>query len=343
MQYAQTAYSMPFAVRIVAWAFLLVYLFVRALFSHHMVYKYRTLNKKIMEKEILDKYIKAGRIAAQVRDYAQLLVKKDALVVDIAEEIEKKIFDLGGRSAFPVNISINNMAAHYHPVLNDKLTIKEEDYVKIDVGVHVDGYIGDTASTIRVDCKDDLIICSEKMLENAIKIIRTGITIGEIGEVIENTAKEFGFNPIRNLTGHSLGHYDVHAGLTLPNVKNDSKYQLREDDVIAIEPFCTSGNGLVKDSGSPLIFRWINDRPTRMTESRKILEMARDRFERLPFAKRWIQKEFSPIKVELSLKELTAANALYGYQPLREVSGKPVAQSEHTLIIRDKPIVTTLL
>jgi methionyl aminopeptidase len=295
-----------------------------------------------MEKEILDKYIKAGKIAAQVRDYGCGLVKSNALVVEIAEKIDKKIFDLGAKPAFPVNISINDMAAHYHPVLNDKLAIKEEDYVKIDVGVHVDGYIGDTASTVRVAGKDELIICSEKMLENAIKIITVGTTISEIGEVIEKTAKEFGFNPIRNLSGHSLGHYDVHAGLTVPNIKNDSKYQLREDEIIAIEPFCTAGNGLVKDSGLPLIFRWVNDRPTRLIEGRKILEMARDKYERLPFAKRWVQKEFSSLKVELSLKELESSNALYGYEPLREVSGKPVAQSEHTLIIKEKPIVTTL-
>jgi len=295
-----------------------------------------------MEEETLNKYIKAGEIAAKVRDYGCRLVKIDALVVDIAEKIEKKISELGAKSAFPVNISINDVAAHYHPALNDKLTIRHEDYVKIDVGIHIDGYIGDTASTVRLVGKDDLIICSEKMLENAIKIISVGTTIGDIGEVIENTAKEFGFNSIRNLTGHSLGHYDIHAGLTIPNIKTDSKYQLREDEVIAIEPFCTKGNGLVKDSGSALIFRWINDRPTRLIEGRKILEMAKIKFQRLPFAKRWIQEEFSSLKVELSLKELTAINALYGYQPLREVSGKPVAQSEHTLIIKEKPIITTL-
>jgi methionyl aminopeptidase len=296
-----------------------------------------------MEKEILDKYLKAGEIAAQVMDYAKGIVKKDMLVVELAEKIENKIFELKARPAFPVNISINDIAAHYHPMLNDKLVINEEDYVKIDVGVHVDGYIGDTAATVRLAGKDELIICSEKMLDSAIKIMRTGITIEEIGETIESTAKEFGFNPIRNLTGHSLDRFDVHAGLTVPNVKTDSKYQLREDEVIAIEPFCTSGNGLVKDSGSALIFRWIVDRPTRMIESRKILELARDKYERLPFAKRWIQKEISPLKVELALKELQAVNALYGYQPLREVSEKPVAQSEHSIIVKDKPIILTTL
>lgn len=294
-----------------------------------------------MEKEVEENYIKAGKIASKVREYACSLVQPSAFVLDIVEKIEQRVEALGGMPAFPVNISINDIAAHWHPEYNDQTAIKEEDYVKIDVGVHVGGYIGDTAKTVRVAGKDNLIICSEKMLEEMLKIIRPGTTVGDIGEVGENVAKEFGFNPVRNLTGHSLGKYDVHAGLTIPNIKNDSRYQLREDEVIAIEPFCTAGNGFVKDSGKPMILRWIIDRPTRLVEARKILELARTEYERLPFAKRWIQKRFSPLKVELSLKELLSSNALYGYEPLREVSGKPVAQSEHTIIVKEKPIITT--
>jgi methionyl aminopeptidase len=296
-----------------------------------------------MEQEVLDNYIKAGKIAAQVRDFGCSLVKKDVLAVEIAEKIDKKIEELNGRPAFPVNISINDMAAHWHPQLNDKIMINENDYVKIDVGVHIDGYIGDTAKTARVAGKDDLIICSEKMLEKALSMFKPGTTIGDIGEAVENVCREFNFNPIRNLTGHSIDRYDIHAGRIIPNIKNDSKYQLREGEVYGVEPFCTTGNGFVKDSGKPLIFRWIMDRPTRLIEARKILEMARTNFERLPFAKRWIQKKFSSLKVELALKELTNSNALYGYDPLREVSGKPVAQTEHTVIVKEKPIITTCL
>ena len=295
-----------------------------------------------MEKEILEKYLKAGKIAAEVLEFGKSLIKKDILVVDLADKIEKKIFSLKAKPAFPVNISVNDMAAHYHPVIDDKTIIKDDDYVKIDVGVHIDGYIGDTAATIRIAGKDRLIGCSEKMLSTGLKMFKPGITIGEIGEAIENIAKEFGFNPVRNLTGHSLDRFDVHAGMTIPNIKNDSKYQLREDEVYAVEPFCTTGSGFVKDSGLPLIFRWISDRPTRLIEARKILDLARERYDKLPFAKRWVQKEFSSLKVELSLKELTAVNALYGYEPLREVSGKPVAQAEHTVIVKEKPIITTV-
>jgi len=296
-----------------------------------------------MEKEILKKYKKAGDIAAKARDFGKTLIKKDVLVLDVVEKIEKKIFELKGKPAFPVNISINDIAAHFHPPANDKTVIKEEDYVKIDVGVHIDGYIGDTATTTRIAGKDKLIECSEKMLAKALPMFRPGTTIGEIGEAIENVAKMFGFNSVRNLTGHSLDRFDLHAGRNIPNIEVDSKYQLREDEVYAVEPFCTNGNGFVKDSGSPLIFRWIMDKPTRLIEGRKILEMAKINFDKLPFAKRWIQEKISPLKVELSLKELLSMNALYGYYPLREISGKPVAQAEHTVIVKEKPIITTRL
>ncbi|MBN2203089.1 MAG: type II methionyl aminopeptidase [Candidatus Aenigmarchaeota archaeon] len=294
-----------------------------------------------MESEIQEKYIKAGKIARQVRDYACELVKPGAFLVDIAQNAEQRVRMLGGEIAFPINISINDTAAHFHPEKDDQTCVKDEDYVKIDVGVHVDGYIGDTAKTIRVAGKDDLIVCSEKMLETALAMAKPGTTIGEMGSAIESVADEFGFKSVRNLTGHSLGKFDVHAGLIVPNIRNDSQYQLREDEVIAIEPFCTTGTGAVKDSGKPLILRWIVDRPTRLVEARRILEMARNDFQRLPFAKRWVQEKFSKLKVELSLRELLASNALYGYAPLKEVSGKPVAQTEHTVIVKEKPIITT--
>jgi len=294
-----------------------------------------------MEEE-MEKYKRAGKIAGEVLKYAATLVEKNARVVDVAEKIDEKILSLGVNPGFPVNISINEMAAHFTPQLNETLMIKEEDYVKLDVGISVDGYIGDTAMTVRVAGKDDLIECSEKMLAAALEMFKPGTTIGEIGEAIESVSKEFGFNAVRNLTGHSLDRYDLHAGRTIPNIKNDSKYQLREDEIYAVEPFVTTGEGFVKESGSPLIFRWINDVPSRYPEARRILELAKNKYQRLPFAKRWIQKEISPTKVELALRQLIAEKALYGYTPLKEVSEKPVSQAEHTVIVKDKPIITTL-
>lgn len=294
-----------------------------------------------MEKEILEKYKKAGRIIAEVMELAKKRVKPGLKIFELAEFIEKKTIELGAKPGFPACISLNGMAAHYSPILNDTIEIGEKDYVKIDIGAHVDGYISDMAETVRIAGKDDIIKCSEKMLAKAMGMFKPGTTIREIGEAVENVAKEFGMNPIRNLTGHSIERHVLHAGMHIPNIKEDNKYQLREWEVYAIEPFCTPGNGFVKDSGSPLIFRWISDRPCRTQEARKIQELAKIEYERLPFAKRWIQKQIPSIKVELALKELLNSEALYAYHPLKEVSEKNVAQTEHTLIVRDKPILIT--
>ena len=134
---------------------------------------------------------------------------------------------------------------------------------------------------------------------------------------------------------------DLHAGQIIPNIKNNNKYQIREDEVYACEPFCTPGNGFVKDSGVAQIFRWINDAPTRNADARKILAMSKNEFARIPFARRWIQKIIPNVKAELAIKELVNARALYEYFPLREVSKGMVAQSEHTIIVKEKPIIIT--
>ncbi|MBU3905158.1 MAG: type II methionyl aminopeptidase [Nanoarchaeota archaeon] len=287
-----------------------------------------------------EKYIQAGKIAAQARDLGASLVKDGTKVLDIANAIENKIKSLGGKIAFPVNISINDLAAHYTPIKNDLLTIQHDDYVKIDVGAHVDGWIADTAITIKPSGKDDLIICSEKMLENAIKIIKPGVTISEIGQVIQETAEQHGFNPINNLTGHSLDQYNLHAGISIPNIKNTSKLELQEGQVIAIEPFCTAGDGHVKDSGQAKIFMWIADKPSRLVEGRKIIELAKTEYKRLPFTIRWIPG-ISQLKAQIAVKQLVQAKALHEFLPLKEISGQPVAQAEHTVIVKNKPIITT--
>lgn len=293
-----------------------------------------------MDKQILDKYIKAGKIAKEAREYGIKFVKEGAKVFDIAEAIERKIVELGGEIAFPVNISINDMAAHYTPVQNDKLLIKNDDHVKIDLGVHIDGYIADTAITVRPAGKDKLIECSEKMLEAALNAIRPGITIGELGSIIEDISKKYGFKSIDNLSGHGLGQYNLHAGTLIYNVKNDNQYKLKEGEVYAIEPFCTTGSGHVKDSGKPLIYKFMRNSAVRNADSRKILEDSIVKWKTLPFANRWIK--LSEAKKNIALMQLSAVGAIHAYVPLREVSGDPVAQAEHTVIVLDKPIITTL-
>ncbi len=296
-----------------------------------------------MEKEIVEKYIKAGEIALEVLEKVEKKLKETNSVLELAEFVERKILELGGEIAFPVNISLNDVAAHYTPDINDNLTINDEDYVKIDIGVHVDGYIADMAKTFRKEGKDEIIKCSEEMLKEALKIVSPGLEVKEIGKVVYEVAQSYGFNSISNLTGHGLDRYDLHSGITIPNIPYGGGI-LEKGHAYAIEPFCTNGQGSVKDSDKVNIFMLLDEKPGRISESRKIIEYAK-RFKGLPFAKRWLEKEMkiSNMKLNFALKELINNGSLHPFYVLKEISGGMVAQSEKTIVITDdeKIIITT--
>jgi methionyl aminopeptidase len=263
-------------------------------------------------------------------------------LLDVAEFIEDSIRDRGGQPAFPVNISINEIAAHYTPTHDDKQIINEGDLVKIDLGAHVDGYIADRAFTY-CSQESSLIKTVEKALDEAVKLIRPGLRVSEIGTKIEEEVKKDGLGLIINLTGHGLDRYKFHGDYSIPMVKNDSNHILREGEVIALEPFVLETSGHVKEAETAVeIFRYFQGRPVRMLEARQILGMAREEFGMMPFAKRWLVKKFNPIKASLALKQLLDVNAIEKYPMLRETQNRPIAQAEHTIIVGKDPIVTTL-
>jgi len=287
-----------------------------------------------MEKEILEKYAKAMEISNQVLTFARSLVKEDAKVLMIGDEVEGKIKNLGGGFAFPVNISLNNIAAHYTPDINDSLLLKDGDLVKIDVGVQVDGYISDQAFTICVGKKSHpLIDAAEKAVNEAVKMLRPGVQVFEISDVIVDVVSEFGFNPIQNLCGHGLEQYVQHASPTIPNGRNTIKDKIESGQAIAMEVFTTDGEGSVKESTPTLIYRYLQDRPTRMPEARKILEISKKSFEGLPFAKRWLVGTVSGIKLDFALRQLVENGALEGYPVLKEETNGLVAQHETTVVV----------
>ncbi len=295
-----------------------------------------------MEKSDEEKFILAGRIAAEAREEAMRIARPGMKILDLAEAIEKLIQKKSAKPAFPVNISIDDVAAHYTPIHQDSREVKEGEVVKIDIGVHVDGYIGDLAATYCSE-KNGLIAAAEKALAEAVRIVKPGTRVSEIGNLIEETAENLGYGVIVNLTGHGIEKDNFHAGPTIPNIRNNIPYELEEGDVIAIEPFICERKGHVKETGTTEIFRYLQDRPVRMAESRRILEMAKNEFLSLPFAKRWLCRHFSPLKISLALKELQAVNALEAHPVLKEGAGMKIAQAEHTVIVKDKPIITTEL
>src|SRR3989344_7511024 len=165
--------------------------------------------------ENLDKWRMAGHITAQVREYGASLVVKGASYKDICEKIELKIKQLGGQPAFPPQMSLNDVAAHFH-IDPDEDIILSDELVCLDVGVHVDGCIGDTAITVDLSGKHTTLVeASKAALAAALKTIDGGEhRLGKIGKAIDETILSYGFVPIRNLSGHGLEEYEVHSDPT---------------------------------------------------------------------------------------------------------------------------------
>jgi len=299
-----------------------------------------------MEAEIFEKYKRAGKIAVKAQKLAEKLTKPGANVLDIAEKIENLIKEEGAKPAFPVNIGINNVAAHFTPDMDCKIVLGEDNLVKYDLGVQVDGYIADSATTVTTNPKNDLHIklidASKTALERAIELVKPGINVEKIGESIENTIKSFGVKPIENLTGHLLEQYVQHGEPTIPNVKRAGG-TLEEGMAIALEPFSTNGEGAVYDDKEVQIYEFLMKIPVRLMEARRILQMAEKDFEKMPFAKRWVEKKVGKLKLALALRELNQFGALYQYPVLKEKGNGLIAQFEHTMIIqKDGAFVTTL-
>lgn len=239
-----------------------------------------------MENEVLENYKKSKEISDTVLIFARNFVKENMKVIDLAEKIEEKIKKLGGGLAFPVNISINENAAHYTPDIDDPTVLMEGNLVKVDFGVHVNGYIWDRAFSVLIgEEKNELIEAAEQAVENVIKMVKPGVKVFEISEVIENTVNEFSLKPIYNLSGHGLDKFLQHAEPTIPNSKNNIQQEIEEGQAIAIEVFTTKGIGLVKESSQTLIFMYLQERPVRLWEARKILERARVEFNGTPLPK----------------------------------------------------------
>ncbi len=293
--------------------------------------------ENIENNEVFEKLKKAGQIHIKVMEEAIKLIKPDAKLYDVAEYVENRTRELGGEVAFPCNLSINDIAAHYTPYHNDEKVFSEDDIVKLDVGVHVDGYIADGAKTIDLsNSYKDLVKASEDALNTVIKEIIPPMNIGEMGAIIQEVIESYGYKPISNLSGHVMEHYLLHSGISIPNVKEKSKDTIDVGDIVAIEPFATDGFGEVFDGKEKYIFKYLSSRPVRLLSARKILKVIEKKYPHLPFAERWLACE-DP-KYKAGLRGLMSAGCIYGYPTLIEKNHGIVSQAEHTIFITENGV-----
>jgi len=292
-----------------------------------------------MNDDVYEKYKLAGEIAAKARKYGSSLIKPGIGLLEIANKTEGKILEEGAGLAFPVNISINEIAAHYSPVHDDKKIIHKGDVVKLDLGTHIDGYIADTAVTIEVKTNryEDMIKASSDALDSAINQIKPNIKLYEIGKTIQEIINSYSYKPIDNLTGHSMEKYNLHAGMSVPNIFDKTQnFETKVDDVFAIEPFATDGAGHVKIGSGSNIFickQNLNTRFIRNKQLKFLFAKIRNRFKTLPFAQRWIEEMHSGSNS--ILRKLLFLRLIKQYPQLIDAGGGIVTQKEHTMILND--------
>ena len=293
-----------------------------------------------MDIEEIESYRKAGKIAKQVCDFARSFVKQGMPLIEIADNIDEKIKELGAEPAFPVNLSLNEVAAHYTPSTDDK-TIAE-GLLKIDLGVCVNGYIADTAFSLDLTEEkkfEEMIKLNEEALNNAISKLNVNSKIKDVGKAIQEVVKNSHFSVIKNLSGHSLGKNKIHAGLIIPNYENENNTELK-NMAFAIEPFLTAGSGEVYEGKESEIFILKKDRPVRDPQERELLKFIKENYSTRPFCKRWLEKK-NLKNLGFHLKNLTKQGILYNFPVLIEKSKSPVSQAEHTILIADKVEVVT--
>jgi methionyl aminopeptidase len=289
-----------------------------------------------MDVEVREKYKLAGKIAHKAREFGKSIIKEDVTLLEVANKIEDFIVKGGARVAFPVNIAIDDVAAHFTPRHDDlKMVFQRGNVVKLDVGAHIDGFIADTAMTIEVGTNNwkDLIKASEDALEVAIDMIKPRVDLGLVGAAVEQTIKQYGFSPISNLTGHSLEQYKLHAGLSIPNVKEDNFGNVEEGQVIAIEPFATNGAGKVRGYKMSNIYRFVRNRPITNEDAELIMDKIKKYRKSLPFSERWCTRYLT--KPNKALFKLVQNKVIAMYPILKDKDGGMVSQSEHSVIVTD--------
>ena len=290
-----------------------------------------------MNQEEIDILIKAGELGFKAHKYAQKIIKPGVDLNKVGLKIDQFVIDNNAFPAWPVNLSINNEAAHNSYDLETERILKEDDVLKVDIGVSIDGYISDSAQTIVFNKKNeplkqasvDALAAAKKYLSENYKTA----TISEVSDVIYKKIKESGFNPVSNLTGHYITRYTPHASPSIPNVPNTIPYKFSDfEEHFAIEPFVSTGDGSITEGAQILIFEHEEDRPVRNKAAKEILDEIKQ-FNGMPFSEYWVGKSMNPFTRKYALRELLRLEIISGFPILIGKKDTLISQTETSFLI----------
>ncbi|KAF2809340.1 peptidase M24A, methionine aminopeptidase [Mytilinidion resinicola] len=319
---------------------------------------YRTTNEEKrhldrMNNDFLSDYRKGSEVHRQVRQWAQGWIKPGQSLTEIANGIEDSVRALTGHQGleegdalkggmgFPTGLSINHCAAHYTPNAGNKTVLQQEDVMKVDFGVHFNGRIVDSAFTMTFDPVYDNLLAAVKDATNTgireagidVRMCDIGAAIQEAMESyeVEIKGQTYPVKCIRNLNGHSIGHYTIHGGKTVPIVKGGDQTKMEEGETFAIETFGSTGKGHVRDDMETSHYAMNGDAPRvalRVSSAKTLLNSITKNFGTLPFCRRYLDR-LGHDKYLLGLNNLVSAGIVEAYPPLVDIKGSYTAQFEH--------------
>lgn len=333
------------------------------------VNSYRTTSEELRLKDQQNEkkwedFRKGAEIHRRVRHKAQTLIQPGMTMVEIADLIENLTRAYAGKVApkeagvgFPTGLSVNHVAAHYTPNTGDKTVLKQDDIMKVDIGVHVNGHICDLAFTLTFN-KDEkykpLMDAVREATYTGIKEAGIDVRLNDIGEAIQEVMESYEMEEngkllpvkcIKNLNGHSIGSYEIHAGKTVPIVPNGDMTKMEEGEVYAIETFGSTGHGYVIPEGECSHYglnKDVSHLRVPGDRAQQLMEKINSTFGTLPWCRRYLERETGEDKYLLALNQLVRAGIVEDYPPLVDAKGSYTAQYEHTILLHPhkKEVVT---
>ncbi|KAG9390327.1 Peptidase M24, methionine aminopeptidase [Carpediemonas membranifera] len=315
-----------------------------------------------MYDETLNKLRQGAEVHREIRQYARRKAQPGVKLWDFCVDVEERARDLlrsdGKHSgftgiAFPTGVSLNEVAAHYTPNPGDDTVIQSSDIMKYDIGMHVDGYVIDSACTMHWKPHfDNLSLASKDATTQATRMAGAEVCLSDIGDLVEEIitsyevtidGKTYPLQPIRNLFGHTVGKYQVHAGRSIPNCKNSGIHdRMKVGEMYALETFASTGKGLVHDvANGPvgdcshyMCHGYYVDNPPaiRMQSAKKLFGFLRKQYSTLAWCPRWIERD-GQTNWQIGLKNLVDNEVVNAYPPLADVAGSYTSQHEHTFMV----------
>jgi len=313
----------------------------------------------IFDDSVLSDYRLAAEVHRQVRGWVHEVTKPGMPLTELAVGIEDGVRALTGHQGlepgdslkagmgFPTGLSLNHCAAHFTPNPGQKdILLKHQDVLKVDFGVHVNGWIVDSAFTLAFDPIYDNLLCAVKDATNTgLKCSGIDARMSEIGSSIQETmeayeveigGKTYPVKAIRNITGHDILRYTIHGGKHVPFVKNNDQTKMEEGEVFAIETFGSTGRGRVRDGIGVYGYGKEANPPVSslyLSSARSLLNTINENFGTIVFCRRYLDR-LGLDRYLLGMNSLVKNGIVNMYPPLDDIAGCYVSQFEHTILLK---------